>query len=142
MKGCDYMQLRRSRSVVDWFKVQKIGNMNEETPETTLKTDMVLLGKEDKNDQLVSTVGVQLEFFLVHTRFIVSGKISQINYILEKEIQSEMDFSEEEVHELLAPIFETIQRLTYDVTEIILDEPGIHLDFSPTEKALREEVEK
>ena len=136
------MQIRRSRSVVDWFKFQKIEMTDKEPPETALKTDLVLLSTEVKNDQLVSTVGVQLEFSLVPAQFVLSGKISQIDYILEKEIHSETDFTPEEMHELLGPIFDVIHRLTYDVTEIILDKPGVNLDFSPIETMLGKEVEK
>ncbi len=136
------MQIRRSRSVVDRFIFKKVEVTDKEPPETALKTDLVLLSTDVKNDQTVSTVGVQLEFSLVPAKFAVSGKISQIDYILEKEIHSEADFSAEEIQELLAPLFDVIRRLTYEVTEIIFDKPGVTLDFSPGETIIGKEVEQ
>ena len=39
------------------------------------------------------------------------------------------DFSQEEAESLAAPLLDTLQRLTYEVTEIALDRPGINLEF-------------
>ena len=39
------------------------------------------------------------------------------------------DFSQEEAEALAAPLLDTLQRLTYEVTEIALDRPGINLEF-------------
>ena len=35
----------------------------------------------------------------------------------------------EEAEALAAPLLDTLQRLTYEVTEIALDRPGINLEF-------------
>ena len=37
--------------------------------------------------------------------------------------------SQEEAEALAAPLLDTLQRLTYEVTEIALDRPGINLEF-------------
>lgn len=136
------MQVRRSRPVVDRFSYEKQGINTRDPSETTLKTDMVLLSKEIKDAQMLSTVGIQLEFVVVFSRFVINGKINQINYIVGKEIQDETDFSAEELHDLLAPLFDVIHRLTYEVSEIILDEPGVDLDFSPITEVFGKEVKK
>ncbi|MGX2946954.1 DUF1149 family protein [Enterococcus alishanensis] len=130
------MKIRRSRSVVDWFKFEKINPLKQEPVETTLKTDVVLLNNDVRDQQTVNTIGVQLTFSLVLKRFVITGKVSQISYIVEKEINSEADFSEKEMHELLAPLFDMIHRMTYEITEIALDEPGTSLDFSPIKKEI------
>lgn len=133
------MQIRRSRSVVDRFTFEKRDMLKKEAAEPALQTDVVLLNDEIRNQEKVTTVGVQLTFKLVLERFLVSGKVSQINYIVGKDITSEEDFSEEEIHELLTTLFQVIHRLTYEVTEIALDEPGTTIDFSPIEKRLGKE---
>jgi hypothetical protein len=63
------------------------------------------------------------------TGYVISGKISQVNHILNRKIEKQTDLQPQEVKELVAPLFDVVQRLTYDVTEIVLDKPGIKLNF-------------
>ena len=37
--------------------------------------------------------------------------------------------TQEEMSELAAPLFDLLQRLTYEITEIALDQPGVSLEF-------------
>ena len=51
-------------------------------------------------------------------------------FTLKKRIVNEpSEFTKEEVENLAAPLLDVVQRLTYEVTEIALDRPGIKLEF-------------
>lgn len=76
-----------------------------------------------------SVIGVRLDFTIPLKEFVISGSVSQVNSIQDREIEEMSDFSSEEIDELIEPLLSIIHRLTYDVSEIAFDEPGIALDF-------------
>lgn len=80
-----------------------------------------------------SIIGTRLRFEVVFTKFIIRGAMGQINHIVNQDIQSQDDLSKAEIDELMEPLFDILQRLTYEVTEIITDKPGVNLDFERQE---------
>ena len=52
-------------------------------------------------------------------RFYVRGKI----------IKEQEELEQEELAQLAAPLFDLLQRLVYETTEVALDQPGINLEF-------------
>ncbi|MCZ1526891.1 DUF1149 family protein, partial [Enterococcus faecium] len=76
-----------------------------------------------------SIVGARLEFRLVFDTYVLSGSVSQINHILNRKIEGQNDVTQEEVDELVAPLFDIVRRMSYEVTEIALDQPGVKLNF-------------
>lgn len=80
-----------------------------------------------------SIIGTRLRFEIVFSQFIIRGAMGQINHIVNQNIQSQEDLTREEIDELMAPLFDILQRLTYEVTEIITDKPGVNLDFERKE---------
>ncbi len=80
-----------------------------------------------------SIIGTRLRFEIVFNQFIIRGAMGQINHIVNQDIQSQEDLTKEEIDELMEPLFDILQRLTYEVTEIITDKPGINLDFERQE---------
>jgi len=78
-----------------------------------------------------SAIQTHVDFFLVFDKYIISGIVSQMNFILNREIKEEKDLNEEEVRELVEPLFEIIKRMTYEVTEVATDMPGQELNFGP-----------
>ena len=122
------MEIKRSRCVVDFFNFEKMDVVEKQSIEKELNADLVLINR-DHQKVLINTVGVQLTFCFPFDRWVVKGKISQINYIYDKCIVDKADFSEEEMQELLQPLFNTIRRLIYEITEIALDEPGTAVEF-------------
>ena len=84
--------------------------------------------------ELKSVIGSRLDFTFPLVDFVVKGSISQVNTIHQRSIEQIEDLTPEEVNELVEPLFSIIQRLTYDVSEIALDEPGIALDFEQLTK--------
>lgn len=70
-----------------------------------------------------------LQFIIVKEDFVISGVISQMVRIIDRLIEKPSEFTQEEVESLAAPLLNMVQRLTYEVTEIALDQPGVNLEF-------------
>ena len=75
----------------------------------------------------------ELEFKLPMERCVISGAITQISKPLLKQENENLSIgtiSEEQSNTLIQSLFSVVSRLTYEVTEIAFDEPGIVLHFS------------
>ncbi|CAM4160672.1 transposase [Streptococcus penaeicida] len=97
------------------------------TPETNFEVTFQLLNKdEEKNETVIVSV---LQFMIVKEEFVIGGVISQMVRIIDRLIDKPSEFSQEEVESLAEPLLDMVQRLTYEVTEIALDRPGINLEF-------------
>ncbi|MGM0125821.1 hypothetical protein IGI37_003222 [Enterococcus sp. AZ194] len=82
------------------------------------------LGQEES-----CTLGVRIDYTMVFDEFLISGSISQVNQLFGRQIDTQEDVTNEELNEIIAPMFELLQRLTYEVSEISLDEPGVTIQF-------------
>ena len=97
------------------------------TPETKVDVNFQLIERnEEKNS---TSMIVILTFMIVFDRFVISGTITQTNHIQGRLAQEPREFEHEEVEELARPCLTMLNRLTYEVTEIALDLPGINLEF-------------
>lgn len=97
------------------------------TPETNFEVTFQLINKdEEKNETVIVSV---LQFIIVKEDFVISGVISQMVRIIDRLIEKPSEFTQEEVESLAAPLLNMVQRLTYEVTEIALDQPGVNLEF-------------
>lgn|GEM_PF-56971 len=93
-----------------------------------------------------STLGIRLDFNMIFEEFVISGSLGQVNLFKDRRIESQEDLKKEELDELLEPLFLLVKRLTYEVSEIALDEPGVEVHFDQmlqqsTENELSEEGE-
>lgn len=96
-------------------------------PETNFEVTFQLINRdEEKNETVIVSV---LQFMIVKEEFVIGGVISQMVTIVDRLIDKPSEFSQEEVESLAAPLLDMVQRLTYEVTEIALDRPGINLEF-------------
>lgn len=98
------------------------------TPKTNFEVTFQLANR-DEAAKVTSIVAV-LQFVIVRDEFIISGVISQIAHIQGRLINEPSEFSQDEVENLAAPLLEIVKRLTYEVTEIALDRPGVTLEFN------------
>ncbi|AUC24843.1 transposase [Streptococcus uberis] len=97
------------------------------TPDTNFEVTFQLINKdEEKNETVMVSV---LQFIIVKEDFVISGVISQMVRIIDRLIEKPSEFTQEEVESLAAPLLNMVQRLTYEVTEIALDQPGVNLEF-------------
>ncbi|EAD5868605.1 DUF1149 family protein [Listeria innocua] len=72
---------------------------------------------------------ITIPFLLVLENFRIDGRISRIIQL--KDFFGQFsDLEAKDVEDLSNPLIDYIKRLTYDVTEIAFDEPGVSLDFN------------
>ena len=99
------------------------------TPETNLKVQFQLVENVEGISESDTAISGALTFIIVLENLVVSGHISQLSYIRDLVIENREQLDQEKMQELAAPLFDLLKRLTYEVTEIALDEPGISLEF-------------
>ena len=122
------MDIFRRDPLVETFHYDRTKETSEEQ---LLHLSVLPLDSDHKKSEehQTSTIGIQLDFSLAVKRFNVSGSISQINHIKDKRVETQADLTEQEIAELATPLLELVQRLTYEVSEIALNEPGTSLTF-------------
>ncbi|EFR44237.1 DUF1149 family protein [Streptococcus pseudoporcinus] len=97
------------------------------TPETNFEVTFQLIDKDEaKNETVIVSV---LQFLIVKDEFVIGGVISQMVRIVNRLVNQPSEFKQDEVEYLAEPLLDMVQRLTYEVTEIALDRPGINLEF-------------
>ena len=124
------MNLKREQEFVSQyhFDARNFEWENENgVPETKVDVNFQLL-QHDQENQVTSLI-VILSFMIVFDKFVISGTISQVNHVEDRIVDQPSDFSQEEVETLARPSLDMLNRLTYEVTEIALDLPGINLEF-------------
>ncbi|AND79179.1 DUF1149 family protein [Streptococcus pantholopis] len=97
------------------------------TPKTNFEVTFQLVKKDEKQKE--TTVVAVLQFMVVRDDFVINGVISQMNHIKGRIVNEPSEFSQPEVEGLAAPLLDMVQRLTYEVTEIAFDQPGVQLEF-------------
>lgn len=128
------LEIKREQPVVDayHFDIRK----KEQDIETKLNVGFTpLKAKDEKYMEENSILGARLEFQLVFPKFVISGRVGQVNHIIGRKINSGEDITKEETNDLVAPLFDIVKRLTYEVTEIITDKPGLTLNFDYESKS-------
>jgi len=124
------MNLKREQEFVSQyhFDARNFEWENENgAPETKVDVNFQLL-QYDQENQVTSLV-VILSFMIVFDKFVISGTISQVNHVEGRIVNEPSEFNQEEVENLARPCLNMLNRLTYEVTEIALDLPGINLEF-------------
>ena len=128
------MEIRRQKEVVESFHYDM--KPKDQEVETDLKVGFSPLKETIENyPKEHSIVGARLEFRLVFDTYVLSGSVSQMNHVLNRKIEGQSDVTHEEVDQLVAPLFDIVKRLAYEVTEIALDQPGVKLNFQSEKEA-------
>lgn len=99
------------------------------TPETNLNVQFQLVDQLQGLPETDTAISGMLTFIIVLENLVISGHISQLSYIRGEVITDRDQLTQEKMEVLAAPLFDVLQRLTYEVTEIALDEPGVNLEF-------------
>lgn len=97
------------------------------TPKTNFEVTFQLVRKDTEINQ--TTIVSVLQFTVVKEEFVINGVVSQMIHIKNRIVNEPSEFTREEVETLAASLLDIVQRLTYEVTEIALDRPGITLEF-------------
>ncbi|EPU35592.1 DUF1149 family protein [Streptococcus agalactiae] len=125
------MEVIREQEFVNQYHYD-VRNLEWEEENGTPKTNFEVtfqLANRDEAAKVTSIVAV-LQFVIVRDEFVISGVISQMAHIQGRLINEPSEFSQDEVENLAAPLLEIVKRLTYEVTEIALDRPGVTLEFN------------
>ena len=114
------MEIKRQQEIVEAY------HYDMRVPDSEVETDLrVSFSPIEVEEENYSALVARLEFRIVFDEFVLSGAISQINHIIDRKIEKQEDISQEEVDELVRPLFSIVERLSYEVTEIALDRPGV-----------------
>lgn len=126
------MEIKRDQELVEAYHYDM--PPEDQEVEQVIRLNFTPLESTDPDyPQEDSILQIRLVFVLpVDDRFIVQGSVSQVNHIVGRKVKEQTDLTEEEANELVAPLFKIVERLTYEVTEIALDEPGVNLNFVST----------
>ena len=98
------------------------------TPKTNFEVTFQLV-KKDQEAKATVIVAV-LQFMVVKDEFVISGVVSQMITIKNRIVNEPSEFTQPEVEGLAAPLLDIVKRMTYEVSEIALDQPGINLEFN------------
>ena len=124
------MELQREKEFVSQYHYDARNfewEKDNGAPETKIDVNFQLLSRDDS--QQTTSMVVIVNFMVVFDSFVISGVISQVNHVLDRAMQEPSELAQEEVEQLARPCLNMLNRLTYEVTEIALDLPGINLEF-------------
>ncbi|XOQ35972.1 MAG: DUF1149 domain-containing protein [Lactococcus sp.] len=126
------MKIEREQEFVHQFHYDARNLAWEEengTPETNLNVQFQLVDNVEGISDADTAITAMLTFIIVLENLVISGHLSQLSYIRDLVIENREQLDQEKMQELAAPLFDLLNRLTYEVTEIALDQPGINLEF-------------
>lgn len=127
------MEVKRQQEVVEAFHYDMRKPEMEELT-TDLRVNFTPMPATDESYPKDNTIiATRLEFRLVFDEYILSGALTQVNHLINRTIEKQEDIAQEEVDELVKPLFNMVQRMAYEITEIALDKPGIQLNFQAAE---------
>lgn len=125
------MELVRQKEFVQNFHYDALAKDHKEETAINVSLNPFEITEEmDIDAQNNSVLGLRVEFNIAMDVFKISGDVAQFVQIVGRKIEKIEDLTPDEVNELARPLFVLIERLTYDMTEIALDKPGLQLNFS------------
>lgn len=124
------MDVVREKEVVNQYHFDARNRKWEEehgVPETRVRVDFQLVEKNAEEQKM--TVVTIMNFMIVLDQFVISGLMTQGVHVLNRLVDEPKEFSDEEKHFLAEPLIDMLKRLTYEVTEIAFDAPGVKLEI-------------
>lgn len=135
------MELKRQQPIVEAYHFDM--KPKDKEMETKLNVGFAPLKvKDEEYMEKNSIIGARLECQLVFPDYVLSGRVGQVNHILNRKVNSGEDLTKAETDRLVEPLFDIIKRLTYEVTEIVTDKPGLQLNFNTNSNAAQEAKEE
>lgn len=123
------MNVKREQAIINQyhFDIRNIKWEQENgTPETMFQSKIQVV--EQNQEEQRTTVVVLFRFMIVLEYVVISGLFTQANH-LEGIMNDTNSLTDEEKKFLNEPLVDMLQRMTYDVTEIAFDAPGIKLEL-------------
>lgn len=130
-RGVNHMELKRQQEFVQSYHYDALPENHTEETAINVGINPFEIKKEMNIDpETNSVLGLRVEFKIVLEKVVLTGDVAQFVQVAGRKIEVVEDLTKEEVNELVKPLFVLIERLTYEVTEIALDAPGVQLNFS------------
>jgi len=126
------MKILRQPEIVEAYHFDMIKE-NQDTGETNIGVSLTAIDVSEQPElanQDHSVLGLHVQFKIVMEKFILTGSVRQLVSVVDKKVEKVEDCTKEEIDELVRPLFSIIERLTYEVTEIAMDQPGVQLNFN------------
>lgn len=124
------MNVKREQAIVNQYHFD-IRNFNWEkengTPETMFQSEMKIMERNEEEQR--TTLVAIFRFMIVLDYVVISGVFTQANHVEGRIIEDANALSNEEKKFLNEPLVDMLQRMTYDVTEIAFDAPGLKLEL-------------
>lgn len=130
------MDIVTDKIVVEKYNFETILEENGQT-ENKIELEVHEVEPIGGNEELMAKgkiFKITIPFALTLEKFRIDGRISRIVQVKDYFGQFS-DLAIPVVEGLSNPLIDYIKRLTYDVTEIAFDEPGISLDFNANHKS-------
>ena len=126
------MELIRQQEFVQTYHYDALAQgHNEETSISVSLNPFEITEEMNIDASNNSILGLRVEFKIVlENNIAVSGDVAQFVQTVGRKVDKIEDLTQEEVNTLVRPLFLLIERLTFEVTEIALDKPGVQLNFS------------
>lgn len=125
------MELKRQQEFVQSYHYDALPQDHKEETAINVSLNPFDITEEmDIDPENNSILGLRIEFKIILENVAITGDVAQFVQTVGRKIEKIEDLSSEEVNELVHPLFVLIERLTYEVTEIALDKPGVQLNFS------------
>lgn len=128
------MNIVRQPELVEAFHYDMNQNKKEENEIRVEVSPIDMSDQPNFPAEKGAVLGIRVVFKIVFPEFILSGAVRQLVTVTDRNIKSHEDLTQEEANELVHPLFSIIERLTYEVTEIALDRPGVKLNFAGESK--------
>lgn len=125
------MNIIRQQEFVEAFHYDM--NTPENETETEIRVEVKPFDMSEQEDFPVdesSVLGLRVIFQIIFEEFALTGAVRQLVTISDRKIDNPDDLEQPELDELMRPLFSMVERLTYEVTEIALDRPGMQLNFA------------
>lgn len=126
------MELIRYQEKVSFFHYDTRNFEFEATngaPETRIYVRVHVLDEAKDKGEADSAVQINLSALVVLDDYVLSASLIQDNVIKSRLVSSQADLNQGDMETLARPLFDLLKRLSYEVTEIALDQPGLKLEF-------------
>ncbi|OFI50332.1 hypothetical protein BG261_00140 [Floricoccus tropicus] len=126
------MEIVRDKEFVQFFSYNARNFAFEEengTPEQKVQIQINVIPDVPEYSEENTVLGASVEFVILLDNFIVSGYVMQNNVIQNRKVNEGNELTQEEMDEIARPLLNMITRLTREVSEVALDEPGVNLKF-------------
>ena len=125
------MELIRQKEFVQSYHYDALpDNHSEETAINVGINPFEIKEEMNIDPETNSVLGVRIEFKIVLKKVVLTGDVAQFVQVKNRKVEKIEDLTPDEVNELVRPLFLLIERMTYEITEIALDAPGVQLNFS------------